>query len=272
MKKILFALSTLVIFAVGCSKDDIDTTVTKYDLVVNMDKPSFGDSTRAARTSWENGDVVYIVFNGDVSAGSDVKKYLALTYNGSSWTPTWVGTNAAEVAAKETKTFCAGYINDDVGTINIYSMGFIMFSRTVDNGVCVMTCSDGSYTVEDSTITLNMTLKHDCAQVTVRGLDVADGWTLKSNGLMKLSGFSIDMSNGAGTSNNNYDAYLHGFANADGVSFYGLPDNYESDFTFTLTNGEKTYMRTITGKSLNEGDAIIMNGPSTPGAWEEVTE
>ena len=51
MKKILLALSALVIFAVGCSKDDIGTTETKYNLVVNMDKPSFVDSTRAVRTS-----------------------------------------------------------------------------------------------------------------------------------------------------------------------------------------------------------------------------
>ena len=102
MKKILLALSALVIFAVGCSKDDIGTTETKYNLVVNMDKPSFVDSTRAVRTSWENGDVVYVVFDGDLYDGATAAKYLTLTYNNSSWTPTWVGTTIDEVAAKTT--------------------------------------------------------------------------------------------------------------------------------------------------------------------------
>ncbi|MBQ5785355.1 MAG: hypothetical protein IIW00_02680, partial [Alistipes sp.] len=78
MKKFICAISAFaVIFAVGCSKDDAEKAAPEYDIVVNMDKPSFGDDTRAARTSWENGDVVHVVFNGDTADS----KYLALTYN-----------------------------------------------------------------------------------------------------------------------------------------------------------------------------------------------
>ena len=271
MKKILFALSALVIFAVGCSKDDIDTTVTKYDLVVNMDKPSFGDSTRAVRTSWENGDVVYVVFDGDLYDGATVAKYLTLAYDGSSWTPTWVGTNAAEVAAKATKTLRALYVNTPV-TPDFWNNGQFLTCDSTTKGVYVMQCIDGTYNVLDSTITLNIALEHICSQITVRGIDVAGNWTLSCNELQAILGGTFDNNDYVGVSATHLNDSLTGFANADGVSFYGLPDKYESDFTFTLTNGEKTYMRTITGKSLNKGDAIIMNGPSTPGAWEEVTE
>lgn len=272
MKKILFALSALVIFAVGCSKDDIDTTETKYDLVVNMDKPSFGDSTRAARTSWEDGDVVYVVFNGDAVES----KFLTLTYNDGSWTSNWVGTTAEEVAAKETKTLYAGYMNTpvyDVPGFNIYANAFMSYPNIDDNGICVMTCSDGSYTVEDNTITLNITMKHECAQVTIRDIEVDGNWILKCNNLQVARGFFIPEYGFAGINGGAPEGPLHGFANADGVSFFGK--SYTSSittWTFTLSNSEKTYTRSFDNKQLLDGGAIIMNGPSTSSAWEEVTE
>ncbi|MBQ1226829.1 MAG: hypothetical protein IIX79_01955 [Alistipes sp.] len=108
MKKFICAISAFaVIFAVGCSKDDAEKAAPEYDIVVNMDKPSFGDDTRAARTSWENGDVVHVVFNGDTADS----KYLALTYNEGSWTPNWVNTTAEAVVAKGSGTLKAGYMN-----------------------------------------------------------------------------------------------------------------------------------------------------------------
>ena len=114
MKKFIYAISAFaVIFAVGCSKDEVEKPAPEYDLVVNMEKPSFGDDTRAARTDWENGDVVYINFNADISTA---EKYLTLTYNAGTWTPNWVGTTAADIVAVGNGTLTAGYTNGTFGT------------------------------------------------------------------------------------------------------------------------------------------------------------
>ena len=272
MKKFILAFSILAMALVSCSKDEVETPAPEYNVVVNMDKPSFGQDVRAARTSWESGDEVYVAFNGDVYAGFEVQKYLKLTYNGSSWTPTWVGTTAAEVAAKETKTLQAGYINSASNISTIKTMGFLSFSSIMGNGICIMTCNDGTYSVSGSTITLNIVMRHQTTQVTVKGIDVDDNWTLKSDRLLKKGGFTFSPS-GIGTSNHSYNDPLHGFDNADGVSFFGSAGSFTSSetITFTLTNGTKTYTRSFTGKTLKNGDAIIMDGPES-GKWADITE
>ena len=76
-----------------------------------------------------------------------------------------------------------------------------------------------------------------------------------------------------GPRNYNYNDPLHGFDNADGVSFFGSAGSFTSSetITFTLTNGTKTYTRSFTGKTLKNGDAIIMDGPDS-GKWTDITE
>ena len=271
MKKFIYAISAFaVIFAVGCSKDEVEKPAPEYDIVVNMEKPSFGDDTRAARTSWVDGDVVYVVFNEDAKDS----KYLALTYNAGSWTSKWEGTTAEAVAAKGSGTLKAGYMNVPLNNTNYYSgVGLMFYANAVNyDGVCVMLCNDGTYTVSGNTISLDITMKPFCAQVTVKGLDIEDNWVLSCDGLIDMSGFCLSDSSVSPCSQHQ-GGELHGFANADGVSFYGAESNtYEKDIKFTLTNGETTYTRTFTSKVLTDGMAIIMNGPSTPGAWDVVTE
>ena len=269
MKKILFALSALaVVFAAGCSKEDIDIPSPEYQLVVNMDKPSFGDDTRAPRSSWEDGDVVYVVFNGDV----EECRYLKLSFNGSSWTPEWVNTTADAVAAKETKTLMAGYTKSALSSTPNYLqiIGGINFVSS-NTGECVMICKDGTYTVSDNTITLNLVMKPDVSQVTISNINVEDGWTLKCDKLTQCGGFFVsNFSVGASTGSTN--GPLIGYANTDGVAFYGQTQNGSvQDYTFTLSNDSKTYTRKFTSKSLNKGDAVLMDGPTTDvlNGWEE---
>ena len=271
MKKFIYAISALaVMMAVGCSKEDVETPSPEYKLVVNMDKPSFGDDTRAVRTSWENGDVVYVVFDGDLYDGATAAKYLTLTYNNSSWTPTWVGTNIDEVAAKTTKTLRALYVNTPV-TPDFWNNGQFLTCDSTTKGVYVMQCIDGTYTVSDSTITLNIALEHICSQITVRGIDVAGNWTLSCNELQAILGGTFDNSDNIGVSAINFNYPMTGFANADGVSFYGYYPGATSgsNLIFTLTDGTKTYTRSFTDTGgIKAGDAIIMDGPDS-GKWTE---
>ena len=273
MKKFIYAISALaVMFAASCSKDDSNAPA-EYQVVVNMDKPSFGEGVRAARTTWENGDEVYVVFNGDVEAA----KYLKLTYNAGTWSSEWAGTTAAEVAAKETKTLAAGYMNVPLAKAPYYYsfIDALKFDSSISSvGVCVMLCNNGTYTVSGNTITLDITIKPVVAQVIVRGIDVADNWVLKCDKLTRIPDFSVSTNMWIGESAGDHDEELYGFANTDGVSFYGRPyqTSTPTSLTFTLTNGVKTYTRTFTNKTLAKGDAIIMDGPSASSDWVDVTE
>lgn len=269
MKKFIYLISAIaVVFAVGCSKDEAEKVAPEYNIVVNADKPSFGDDTRAARTSWENGDVVHVVFNGDAAD----EKYLALTYNEGSWTPNWVNTTAEAVVAKGSGTLKAGYMNVPLNnTYYLSGVGLMFYANSVNyDGVCVMLCNDGTYTVSDDTITLDITMQPFCAQVTVKGLDIEDNWVLSSDGLIDMGGFCLSDSSVSPNSQHR-EGDLHGFANADGVSFYGMSwSNDTRDIKFTLTNGVNTYTRTFSSKKLTDGMAIIMNGPTiSPENWVE---
>jgi hypothetical protein len=217
--------------------------------------------------------VVYINFNADISTA---EKYLTLTYNAGTWTPNWVGTTAADIVAVGNGTLTAGYTNGTFGTnYPMYMSSYMsgqqyLYCRTTEAG-CVMVCENGKYTVSGNTITLDITMVPKCAQVTVRGLQVEDNWTLKCSCLIQVRGFSLGAAT-IGTANGESNGSLAGFANADGVSFYGYSSSLDKkDITFYLTNGEKTYTRTFTNKQLTNGMAIIMDGPDS-GKWTEVVE
>lgn len=80
-------MAALSLAFVGCNTDkEFEQPVENKALkvVVNMDKPSFGDDTRAARTDWEDGDEVVVTI-GNIS-----EYCLILTYDGTSkkWTTT----------------------------------------------------------------------------------------------------------------------------------------------------------------------------------------
>lgn len=270
MKQIIYAISTLaLVFAVGCSKDDVSNSSSEYQLVVNVEKASFGGESRAARNSWEDGDVVYVFFNGDYG----YEKYLTLTYNAGSWASAWVGTTAEEVAAKETKELRAGYINV-VGDVWSPVPGMLMVYANGDNGVCYMECNNGTYSVVENRIILDIVMRAPCAQVTVRGIDVSGNWTLCCDKLIQTTGFSIVESGSLSPANGAANDPLQGFANEDGVSFFGGSNAYSpTSLTFTLSNGTTTYKRTFTDKILLNGSAIIMDGPiASPAKWEVVTE
>ena len=82
MKKLIFTLAALSLVFVGCNTDkEFEQPVENKSLkvVVNMDKPSFGDDTRAARTDWEDGDEVVVTLDNNIAYYC-----LILTYDGTS--------------------------------------------------------------------------------------------------------------------------------------------------------------------------------------------
>ena len=64
MKKMFFALAALVLAFTGCSQEEDAIQVSEkkaVKVVVNMDKPGFGEDARAARDGWEGDEEVVVV-------------------------------------------------------------------------------------------------------------------------------------------------------------------------------------------------------------------
>lgn len=77
MKKTVIILSA-VLALVACNKNDIEQpSAIKYTYDITITR---SDDSKAVKTSWESGDVVYVFFSN-----VEAPKYLKFTYDGSAW-------------------------------------------------------------------------------------------------------------------------------------------------------------------------------------------
>ena len=339
----IFVWAALSLIFAGCSSEneDIQMDAKKtVKVVVNMDKPSFGEVTRAPRRGWEDGDEVV------VSLGSPMF-CLKLIYNDGGWTTeAWVDeefdggtfTKGDEDILEE---ILADYF-DDEEEVEIPDVMAAYFSsgvkeiswgpvtRAVEHGInidtyasaevwgeCIMTCEDGTSLIKRTDagyeLTLDITMKPRVAQFTIRDLEldqineeqvVDQSFRLIANygpvnmcsgGTFRSSGISLN-----NWSNSTFESQgAFAYNNADGVSFYAVPwssnddipedmrswyeEDHHIDFNaspdfyktvdymieFSKPNGT-SWVRNFGPKTVEVGDAVIMNGPYTPGAegWE----
>ena len=342
MKKMFFALAALVLAFTGCSQEDeaIQANEKKaFKVVVNMDKPGFGEDTRAVRQGWEEGDEVVVTLADQLTA------YVKLTYQeDETWKNqifVWQEPDGEEGSYVElTEELSASFIAEIESAASTGSVKAVYFSSGVldedsyyypgvdaatrksiggapspklhlttnasyddayPEGECVMTCENGTYSVSDVELTLNITMVPQVAQFTIRDLSagfyatsraaapppgaITETVSVKYKGTFTayagggITADGIEL-NGADPREYNY-AWLH--ENEDGVSFYAspweeIPDVFEDEFdalgifSFQVKKGDDTYTREFTGKTaLKNGDAVIMDGPTTSGAedkWE----
>lgn len=334
MKKMFFALAALVLAFTGCSQEDeaIQANEKKaFKVVVNMDKPGFGEDTRAPRQGWEEGDEVVVTLADQLTA------YVKLTYQeDETWKNqifVWQEPDGEEGSYVElTEEQSASFIAEIESVASTGSVKAVYFSSGVldeysyyypgvdaatrapiagapspklhlttnasyddayPEGECVMTCENGTYSVSDGELTLNITMVPQVAQFTIRDLSAGSyatsraaapppgattetvsvkykgTFTAYGGGGITADGIEL---NAADPSEYNY-AWLH--ENEDGVSFYAspweeIPDPFAGDFTsvgsfsFQVKKGDDTYSREFTEKTdLKNGDAVIMDGPFT---------
>ena len=281
MKKLIYAISALaIVLAVGCSEDKVQTPEREYKLVVNMDKASLGDTTRAPRNSWLEGDEVMLFFGSDSAEG----KWLIIKYQDGVWgikdRADFDESGYIYELADEAKSLVAIYCSTP-GEL-MYNQPFIRFSDYTDLGVLYMTCDDGTYSVDNNnqTFTINATLSpgngvYSFIQFTVRDIDLKswneEDWVLRvDSNIMSCLNFSLFPQIGFITLNEagyNEDHLLKGYKyDEDGVTFFGMIDNdylgQAKDYKFGLTDGECYYSKTFTGKTLKANSAIIFNGPA----------
>lgn len=285
MKKFIITICAFAtILAVGCSKE-VETSHKEYKLVVNMDKASFSDATRAPRNSWLDGDEVMLFFGADYQS----QKWLTLLYNDNTWSikdRADFDENAyiTELASSEVKTLKAVYCSTP-GDIAVGSYGDLGLSEPKDRGILIMASDDATYLIdnEQGTVTIDASLsptiyEDSFVQFTVRGIDLKSwndrDWKLRLVGSQVKSCLNFIFMvneeydiNYLGLDTENVEDYsLMGYKyDEDGVSFFAAINGFvigkETNFQFGLTDGECYYKKTFTDKTLQPNSAIIFNGP-----------
>ena len=241
MKKIFFALAALVLAFTGCSQEEDAIQVSEkkaVKVVVNMDKPGFGEDTRAARQGWEYGDEVVVMLD------NDLEHLISLMYNEIGWQVMVVyldvdtfrpmteddqndyladltnGTLKAIYCSSGiygAKPFPEEYVDvEDLEGIDIisYARNNVDYDEDLGEdisnplGECIMTCENGEYEVEETAdgyvLKLDITMIPKVAQFTIKDLsDNEEGKT--SEGLE------------VGVAGGNLVAYAGGIIMPDGI-------------------------------------------------------
>ena len=269
--------------AIGCTKDEVFDTpqVSDYAVEFNVaDKGGFDATTRAVKTAWAAGDQIAIFCRPTASGDyvSDNAKIIYLKYDGSAWSASPV--SATLVAEMESSgQFSAIHHRvgsdenitvDNDGTLETFNGGELLYYA-------------GNYTKADGVISLgsitmslfpnNSYAAGRLFQVSVPGLNAADGWTMaiandnytpsESNVTAKnqlahyatFSGiFRFIAENGIiGTWGKDYGYYSECTCvqNGDDISFvFERRDDLENvdankKYHFYLTNGTDVYTYTI---------------------------
>lgn len=85
LKIMLFVALATLTFA-SCNKEN--TPAVQQDTVLDftMDYANFsGNDTKGTKTTWENGDLVYMIFMQDGATEYDYKNYVKMQFNGTEW-------------------------------------------------------------------------------------------------------------------------------------------------------------------------------------------
>jgi hypothetical protein len=323
MKKIFFALAALVLAFTGCSQEEDTIQVSEkkaVKVVVNMDKPGFGEDTRAARQGWEEGDVVGIILN------DDFEHVLYLTYSGTTWVPesfflTEVGPGMKVYTYDEDdegnptpaheaqKAHYFSNINPSGNLKAIYcSSGLSYFDPIFEDdelvgtqylsiasedgiGECIMTCDkgdNGTYTVSEGVLTLNITMKPRVAQYTIRNLNVANGWSIAIHGPVNFYAGACFTEEKIVLTPIEYALYGYPHQNGNDISIFAAPWQSNADipdfmleelppdfempvnmyqtvfYEFTVNDeGSNVFGREFDYKAVGIGGAVIMDGPYT---------
>ena len=185
---LFLAAMAVAVVAIGCTKDEVFDTSQASDYAVEFnvaDKGGFDATTRAVKTAWAAGDQIAIFCRPTATGAyvSDNAKIIYLKYDGSAWSASPV--SAALVAELESSgEFSAIHHRvgsdknitvDNDGTLETYNGGELLYYA-------------GNYTKADGVISLGsitMSLFPESNysagslfQVSVPGLNAADGWTM----------------------------------------------------------------------------------------------
>lgn len=250
------AAASLCLAAAACSKDDIvpesapQQGITPTKFIFNVTRGGYeGDAeTRAPKSGWEEGDVVYFGVRGALNNTA--------TYTGGSWA---VKMNSP---IPENYDFFVGFYAERA-TVNADG------NLEIGHGDVAYT-TDGSYQVDGSgvaTITLNLN-QHPQGRMTFTG--VGKGKELVIEGMEHVSLCNISTT---------YLSYKKEPITLTGeddgtVTLYGKPTSdivSGTDITLKVKYDGKLYTKTFANKAFKPNSNITLAAPSVTGGWKDAS-
>lgn len=250
------AAASLCLAAAACSKDDIvpesapQQGITPTKFIFNVTRGGYeGDAeTRAPKSGWEEGDVVYFGVQGALNNTA--------TYTGGSWA---VKMNSP---IPENYDFFIGFYAEraSMTTDGYLRLGYGDVAYT----------TEGSYQVDGSgvaTITLNLN-QHPQGRMTFTG--VGKGKELVVEGMKYLSQLNTS------TLSMTYKEGPITFIGEDDgtVTLYGRPTSdivSGKDITLKVKYDGKLYTKTFANKAFKPNSNITLAAPSVTGGWKDAS-
>ena len=250
------AAASLCLAAAACSKDDIvpesapQQGITPTKFIFNVTRGGYeGDAeTRAPKSGWEEGDVVYFGVQGALKNTA--------TYTGGSWV---VKMNSP--IPENYDSFIGFYAERAAMTTDGY--------LRLGHGDAAYT-TEGSYQVDESgvaTITLNLN-QHPQGRMTFTG--VGKGKELVVEGMKYLSQLNTS------TLSMTYKEGPITFIGEDDgtVTLYGKPTSdivSGTDITLKVKYDGKLYTKTFANKAFKPNSNITLAAPSVTGGWKDAS-
>ena len=250
------AAASLCLAAAACSKDDIvpesapQQGITPTKFIFNVTRGGYeGDAeTRAPKSGWEEGDVVYFGVQGALKNTA--------TYTGGSWA---VKMNSP--IPENYDSFIGFYAERAAMTTDGY--------LRLGHGDVAYT-TEGNYEVDEdgvATITLNLN-QHPQGRMTFTG--VGQGKELVVEGMKYLSQLNTSTL---------YMTYKEGpitfIGEDDGtVTLYGKPTSdivSGTDITLKVKYDGKLYTKTFANKAFKPNSNITLAAPSVAGGWKDAS-
>ena len=251
-KLMLFVFLTAGI--ISCSKEIIETvedTPTAVPMSFNItvvEKPD----TRAAKTGWADGDVIYVFFKGLES------KYLTLSFDGSNWS------NASAGGVLTNEDFSG------LSTLTLTAVHFpVPVDVTFDNGAFSFTKdgqpvynyylfdSDKAYEVQGSTVkgSLNMSKPENFIQIHIADIQSnVEDYSFGCSLIKPVACASVGTDGKITETTLSNGGRLKGVADSDGAIFGGrLATTSAADYTFTLFDDDSIYILKRLNKQLTPG-------------------
>ena len=251
------AAAGLCLAAAACSKDDITPEpapqqgITPTKIIFNVTRGGYdGDAeTRAPKSEWAEGDVVYF------GTGTDL--YNLATYTDGEWVVTMTSTIAN--GATNVKAHYAEKVTNDQDHALVVEHGDVAYTKS------------GSYEVDESgvtTITLRLD-RHPQGRMTFTGVEPGKELTVRGMKYVDLFWHNDGI--------RYKEAPITLTGDDDGTAtLYALPTPSivtEASITLTVTYDGVVYTKTFAGKEFKENSNITLAAPSLEGGWAEaVTE
>ena len=266
MKKVIIFLC-MTVGLLSCTSENFtpeeETTVSvpmQFDI-----KVADNTETKAAKTNWASGDIIYVFFNGLAT------KYLILEYNGSTWSNTSGGgtLETSDFENLNTKTLTA--VHFPVAVDVAYAdnqFSFTKDSKPVYNYYLFQ--AGKTYEVSGTTVsaTLSMGKPEGMAQFHVAGIksSVAN-YTFGCSKVKPVACKSVGTNGKITEDVLQAGARLSGIADADGGIFAGrLTTTGSADYKFTLASDDYIYTLTRTSRTLTAGK--MYNFPALTGTGD----